>query len=281
MALATRDDAVPDMAGLGLERWGVLVARGAVWAVALLVLLFLALPTLIVVPVSLNTSKYLDFPPEALTLRWYREFLGDPKWIAATTLSFRIALTVMAVSVVVGTMAALAMVRGLRGGGTTINALVMAPLIVPTIVYAIAVLIFFTPMGLAGTFWGYVLAHSALAVPYVVLMVSAALYRSDPSLEMAALSLGANRMQAIWLVTLPTIRPALAAGAIFAFLTSFDDATISFFLANLTDVTLPRKMFENLQFYISPVLAAVATLLTIFTVVLAGSAHWLRSRSAG
>lgn len=257
------------------------MARIFVWGLAGLVLVFMAIPTLIVIPVSLNTSKYLDFPPEGLTLRWYEEFLTDAKWIAATTLSFRIALTVTIASLVVGTMGALALVRGLRGGGVAVNALVTAPLIVPGIVYAIAVLLFFTPLGIAGTFWGYVLAHTAISVPYVVLMVSAALYRTDPSMEMAALSLGANRFQAIWHVTLPTIRPALAAGGIFAFLTSFDDATISFFLANLSDVTLPRKMFENLQFYISPTLAAVATLLTIFTLVLAGLAQWMRVRSGG
>jgi mannopine transport system permease protein len=257
------------------------VGRVLALAFAAIVLLFMAIPTIIVIPVSLNTSKYLDFPPEGLTLRWYGEFLGDAKWIAATTLSFRIAIVVTAASLVVGTMGALAIVRGLRGGGVAINALVMAPLIVPGIIYAIAVLIFFTPLGISGTFWGYVLAHTAIAVPYVVLMVSAALYRTDPSMEMAALSLGANRFQAIWHVTLPTIRPALAAGGIFAFLTSFDDAVISFFLANLSDVTLPRKMFENLQFFISPTLAAVATLLTIFTLILAGLAQWMRARSAG
>lgn len=266
-------------ASVGAPSRRIPVARILVWGLAGLVLLFMAIPTLIVIPVSLNTSKYLDFPPEGLTLRWYEEFLTDAKWIAATTLSLRIALTVTLASLVIGTMGALALVRGLRGGGVLVNALVTAPLIVPGIVYAIAVLLFFTPMGISGTFWGYVLAHTAIAVPYVVLMVSAALYRTDPSMEMAALSLGANRFQAIWHVTLPTIRPALAAGGIFAFLTSFDDATISFFLANLTDVTLPRKMFENLQFFISPTLAAVATLLTLFTLVLAGLAQWLRVRA--
>jgi mannopine transport system permease protein len=110
-----------------------------------------------------------------------------------------------------------------------------------------------------------------------VLIVSAALYRFDASIELAALSLGASRLQAIWHVTLPSIRPAVAAGAVFAFLTSFDDATVSFFLANLTDVTLPRKMFENLQFFISPVLAVVATLLTVVTLVLVGGVQWLRA----
>lgn len=254
------------------------VGRIVLWIFALLVLVFLALPTLVVVPVSLSPTEYLHFPPDSVTLRWYREFVTDPKWIAATVLSLEIALVVTVLSTVTGTMAALAIVRGLRGGGPWLNALVAAPLIVPTIVYAIAVLLFFSRFAVSGSFAGFVLAHSALGVPYVVVIVSAALYRTDPSLELAALSLGASRLRAIWSVTLPTIRPALAAGAIFAFLTSFDDATVSFFLADLTGVTLPRKMFENLQFFVSPVLAVVATLLTLVTLVLVGGAEWLRTR---
>ncbi|MFO1060010.1 MAG: ABC transporter permease [Dongiaceae bacterium] len=253
-------------------------ARLALLLLAGSVLLFLALPTLIVVPVSLSPTDYLDFPPKSLTLKWYVAFFTDPKWVRATVLSFEIGLAVTAVSLIVGTMAALAIVRGLKGGGALVNALVAAPLIVPTIVYAIAALLLFSRLGLSGTFGGFVVAHSALATPYVVLIASAALYRTDPSLELAAIGMGASRLGAIWHVTLPAIRPALATGAIFAFLTSFDDATVSFFLANLTDVTLPRKMFENLQFFISPVLAVVATLLTVFTLVLAGVAQRLRGR---
>ncbi len=180
------------------------------------------------------------------------------------------------VSTVIGTMAALAIVRGLGGGGPWLNALVTAPLIVPTIVYAIAVLLFFSKLGLSGSFTGFVLAHSALAIPYVVIIVSAALYRFDASTELAAQTLGASRLQAIWYVTLPSIRSAVVTGAVFAFLTSFDDATVSFFLANLTDVTLPRKMFENLQFSITPVLAVVATLLTLLTVILVSVTQAIR-----
>ncbi|MBL8583312.1 MAG: ABC transporter permease [Rhizobiaceae bacterium] len=246
-----------------------------------LVLVFLALPTIVVVPVSLSPTEYLSFPPESLTLRWYGEFLTDEKWVRATLLSLRIGLSVTLLTTIVGTMAALAIVRGLRGGGPLVNALVTAPLVIPTIVYAIAILLFFSKIGVSGSFWGFVFAHSALAVPYVVLIVSAALYRFDASTELAAQSLGASRVQAIWHVTLPAIRPALATGAIFAFLTSFDDATVSFFLANLNDVTLPRKMFENLQFFVSPVLAVVATLLTLFTLALFGAAQWLRTNRNG
>jgi mannopine transport system permease protein len=243
------------------------------------ILVFLAVPSLVVVPLSLSPTDYLHFPPKGLTLRWYHEFLTDARWIAATTLSLRVGVVVMLLSTVVGTLAALAIVRGLRGGGPLVNALVSAPLIVPTIVYAIAVLLFFSQLGLSGSFWGYVFAHSALAVPYVVLIVSAALYRTDISLELAAQSMGASRLGAVLHVTLPAIWPSIAAGAIFAFLTSFDDAVISFFLADLDGVTLPRKMMENLQFTVSPVIAVVATLMTVATLLLVGLAHWLRGRA--
>ena len=254
------------------------VGRWLLIGLCIVVLVFLALPTLVVVPVSLSETNYLAFPPKGLSLRWYQEFLTDPKWLAATWLSLRIAVVVTVVSLIVGTMAALAIVRGLRGGGPWINALVAAPLIIPTIVYAIAVLLFFSKVGLSGSFLSFVLAHSALAVPYVVLIASSALYRFDASTEMAALNLGASRFQAIWHVTLPAIRISLATGGVFAFLTSFDDAVVSFFLANLTDVTLPRKMFENIQFFVSPVLAVVATLLTVFTLCLFGLTQLFRRR---
>ena len=253
------------------------VGRVLLIGASILVLIFLALPTLVVIPVSLSPTDYLAFPPTHLTLRWYVQFLTDEKWVRATLLSLRIGLTVTIFATVVGTMASLAVVRGLRGGGPLVHALITAPMVIPTIVYAIAILLFFSRLGISGSFWGLVFAHCALAVPYVVLIVSAALYRCDASTELAAQSLGASRLQAIWHVTLPAIRPALATGAIFAFLTSFDDATVSFFLANLSDVTLPRKMFDNLLFFVSPVLAVVATLLTLLTLVLFAAARWLSS----
>lgn len=265
---ASASDLQPRKAKAPRPTW----SRIGLWVFATIVLLFVALPTLIVVPVSLSATEYLQFPPRELTLHWYELFLTDPGWIRATALSFQIALVVTVIATVIGTMGALALVRGLKGGGI-VNALIAAPLIVPTIIYAIAILLFFAQFKMNGTFLGLVLAHSALASPYVVIIVSAALYRSDPRLELAAQSLGASRARAIWHVTLPSVRPALATGAAFAFLTSFDDATVSFFLANLSDKTLPRKMFENLQFFISPVLAVVATLLTLFTLVLIGGAQ--------
>lgn len=245
--------------------------------VSSLILVFVALPTLIVVPVSLSATEYLSFPPRELTLQWYHEFFTDPAWVRATILSIQIAAVVTVVSVLIGTMAALGMVRGM-GGSSWMSILASAPLIIPTIIYAIAVLLFFSQIRVAGSFLGFVLAHSALATPYVVIIVAAALYRSDPSLELAAMNLGAPRWRAILEVTIPSIRPAIVTGGAFAFLTSFDDATVSFFLADLQDMTLPRKMFENLQFFISPVLAVVATLLTISTVAIIGVLSYWQSR---
>lgn len=247
------------------------LGKGSFYLFCGAVLLFLVLPTLLIVPISFGAAEYLQFPPHSYSTRWYVKYFHDPAWIHATQFSFEIALLVMVVATVIGTLAALALVRGRIAGRSWINALVTGPLILPTIVYAIAVLLFFAPLGLTGTLEGFVLAHSVLAVPYVVLIVSAALYRFDPNLELAALSLGASPLRAAVHVTIPLMFPAVLTSATFAFLASFDDATVSFFISGLTDVTLPRKMFEDVQFEVSPVLAVVSTLLTLFTLLLIGA----------
>jgi mannopine transport system permease protein len=243
------------------------------------ILLFLILPTLIILPISLGGAEFLQFPPQSLSLRWYEEYVSDPGWIRPTTFSFEIAIIVTLVASVVGTLAALALVRGSLRGRPALNALVIAPLIVPAIVYAIAVLFWLGPLRWTGTLHGFVLVHSAMAVPYVVLLVSAALYRVDPSLELAAVSLGASRGRAIIGVTLPLVVPAIVAGAAFAFLASFDDATVSFFISGVSDKSLPRKMFENIEFSVSPVVAVVSTLVTVVSIGLLGIARLAQVRS--
>jgi mannopine transport system permease protein len=244
------------------------------------ILVFLILPTLIILPISLGGADFLQFPPQSLSLRWYEEYFNDPGWTRPTTFSFEIATIVTVVATVVGTLAALALVRGSLRGRPVLNALVIAPLIVPVIVYAIAVLFWFGPLRWNGTLHGFVLAHSAMAVPYVVLLVSAALYRVDPSLELAAISLGASRGRAILGITLPLVVPAVIAGAVFAFLASFDDATVSFFISGVTDKSLPRKMFENVEFSVSPVVAVVSTLVTAVIIGLLAVARLAQVRSA-
>lgn len=250
-------------------------------ALAVAVLLFLLLPTLIIVPMSLSPSTVLRFPPPGLSLRWYREFLSDPDWVSATLFSTQVATLTTAVSVVVGMAGAVALVRGRVPGRETLEALLLAPLIVPPIIVAIAVYLQFAPLGLTGTVPGFVLAHTALAVPYVVLVVSAALQRVPPSLELAGLNLGASRLRCFGRITLPLIAPAVAAGAVFAFLASFDETVVSFFISGSEHKTVTRKMFEDIEFNLSPVIAAASTVFIAITLVLMAAATAAQASGKG
>ena len=232
------------------------------------VLVFLLVPTLIIVPMSLSPDSFLRFPPPGVSWRWYHTFFSDPDWVSATLFSVEIAASTMVTSVVVGTAAAMALVRGRLPGRSTIEALLLAPLIVPPIIVAIAVYLQFAPLGLTGTVPGFVLIHTALAVPYVVLVVSAALQRLPPSLELAGLNLGASRLTCFRRITLPLIAPSVLAGAVFAFLASFDETVVSFFISGTEQKTVTRKMFEDIEFDLSPVIAAASTVFIVATVLL-------------
>lgn len=253
------------------------LSPGAVllWAYSLLVIAFLLFPTLLLVPVSFGSAQHLEFPPRALSLRWYAAYLSDADWIGPTLFSLRVAALTLVIATVIGTMAALAMVRGRLRASAPLSAFLVSPLIFPGIVYAIAVLFLFASARLTGTLAGFVLAHTVLASPYVVLIVSAALARIDPDLELASLSLGASRLTSILRVTLPLVLPGILSGAAFAFHASFDDATVSFFISGVYDKSLPRKMFENVEFSVSPVLAVVSTLFTAVTLAAVGVVYTL------
>ena len=237
-------------------------------ALCLAILVFLMAPTLLILPMSFSPTDYLVFPPRGFSLKWYKLFLTDPDWVAATLFSLQIAALTTVASCVTGTMASLALVRGRLPGRQVLEALVLAPLIVPHIIVAIAVYLQFAPLGLAGTRLGFVLVHTALAVPYVVLVVMAALQRVPPSLEMAGLNLGASRLRCFWSITIPLIRPALLAGTVFAALASFDETVVSFFLSGVEHKTVTRKMFEDIEFNLSPVIAAASTVFVVGTVAL-------------
>jgi mannopine transport system permease protein len=254
---------------------GTLIFGGVVGSI----LFFLILPTLIVIPMSLGTSAYIEFPPRGLTLRWYLDYLRDPDWMAATLFSLRIALATTVCATVIGILAAIALVRGNLPGKSVIQALILSPMVVPHIVIAIAVYLFFAPLRLTGTFIGFLVAHTMLSVPYVVITVTAALQRFDPALELAALNCGANRAQAFFFVVLPGIRPGLVAGAVFAFIASFDEATVAFFISGIEGKTITRKLFENIDFNLTPVIAAVSTLLTALSLLLMGAIELSKRRS--
>jgi mannopine transport system permease protein len=242
------------------------------------ILLFLVLPTLLVIPISLNDSSYIEFPPKSLTLRWYIDFLSDPDWREATIFSLKIALSTTIASTVIGTLAAIGLVRGNLPGKSLLQALSLGPMIVPHVVFGVALYLIFSPLGLTGNFVGFLIAHTVLSVPYVIVTVSAALERFDPSLELAALNCGASRGRAFISVVLPNIAPAVATASVFAFLASFDEATVAFFISDTGGKTISRKMFEDIDFNLTPVIAAVSTLLVAVSLVLMGSIHLLTGR---
>ena len=242
--------------------------RIALYALVGLILVFLILPSVLVVPMSFSPTDFLQFPPTGFSTRWYVAYLSDSGWIDATWFSVQIAVLVTIASVVIGTMASIALVRGDVPGQDAVGAILLAPLIVPHVIVAIAVYFQFAPLGLVGTRLGFLLIHTALAVPYVVLVVTAALQRLPPSYEMAALNLGASRLRSFQKITLPLITPAIAAGAVFAFLASFDETVVSFFISGVENKTITRKLMEDIEFNLSPLIAAASTIFVVATVLL-------------
>jgi mannopine transport system permease protein len=263
------------LARLALLPWG----RFTLNATVAFILLFLLLPTLIVIPMSFGEAAFIQFPPRGLSLKWYGEYLSDADWIGATWFSFKTAFATTFAATLIGTLAALALVRGRLPGAAAIQVLTLAPLIVPHIVLAVALYLVFAPIGLTGNFPGFIIAHTMLSVPYVVLTVTAALQRIDPSLELAALNCGASRSQAFLHVVLPNIAPGVAAGAVFAFLASFDEATVAFFISGVEGKTITRKLFEDIDYNLTPVIAAASTLMMLVSLLLMGGVEWLRARS--
>lgn len=255
--------------------------RGALAVLAGLTVLYLIAPVFVVVPISFGESSYLDFPPENLSMRWYSNYFEDTSWVDSTLASLKIGLLVTVLSVVLGTLAALGMVRGrypLRGA---VAGLVLAPVLVPYVIVGLAVYAAFLRAGLTQTTLGFVLIHTCLAVPYVVINVSAALFSFDRTLELAAMSLGAGPVGAFVRVTLPIIAPSVLTGALFAFVTSFDEVVTSVFLSGPELTTLPVQMWSGVRVTIDPTVAAVSSMLLLVTLCLftgAGVARAFRTR---
>jgi putative spermidine/putrescine transport system permease protein len=244
-----------------------------------LILLFLIFPIVVVVTVSFSSATYLTFPPPAFDLRWYRAYFGSADWLRPTWLSLWVAAAVVVLSTSLGTLASLGIARLPPALRVVASGLILSPLIVPVVVVAIGIYYAFSRYGLIGTPAALVLAHTCLAVPFVVTSVSASLSGIDPRLRQAALSLGATPRGTFFQVTLPLIRPGILVGALFAFISSFDELVVSLFLSGSGAVTLPRRMWDDLRFAIDPTIAAVSTLTIVLTAALLGAAHLLRRRT--
>lgn len=228
-----------------------------------LILLFLLAPIVVVVATAFTTSNYPVFPPEGFTLRWFERFMGMSEFTDAIRLSTALALASTAVSTVLGTFAALALVRWRIPGRAAISALMLSPILFPAIVLGLALLVFYHRIGLSGSFVGLVTAHSLLTTPFVIRLVSASLADFDPAVEEAARNLGAGWWRTFLQVTLPLIRPGVLAGALFAFIISFDELVITLFLAGPGLETLPIRIFTYVEYSSDPTISAISTALIV------------------
>jgi ABC-type spermidine/putrescine transport system permease subunit II len=228
--------------------------------VSILVLAFLCLPVIIVVAMSFSSAKSLEFPPPGLSLRWYGTFFGDSRWLDAGTNSVLLAGLASTIALLLGTVASYALLRGRFPGRRLIEANFMAPIIVPSIITAVALFIAFARTGVRGTFGALVLAHTILVVPYVVLIMRVAIKSFDERIEQVAFTLGASKLRVLWSVVLPNLVPSAVAAWIFAFIISFDEVVVTLFLSG-TYMTIPKRMFNELIMQINPTITAIATIL--------------------
>ncbi len=243
------------------------------------VLLFLLLPILVIIPLSFSDSSFLAYPIPGWSLRWYEELFSSSDWARAARNSFIVAPLATLLATTLGTMAAVGLARTRFFGKGIVTGLLIAPMVVPIVVVGVGTYLFFARMGLSDSYTALVLVHAALGAPFVVTTVLATLQSFNQNLVKASLSLGASPLETFFRVTLPVIAPGVISGALFAFATSFDEVVVTLFLAGPEQVTLPRQMFTGIRENISPTIAAVATLLILFTASLMMVLEWLRGRS--
>src|SRR6185437_7660731 len=229
-----------------------------IWLGAAAALVVLLLPVVIVVMAGLTAGEYLTFPPQGLSLRWVIAFLRSPTFFPAYLFSLELAAVTMAISTVMGTMAAVYVTRTRFKGAPTMRGLFMSPIVLPGLVLGLALYVFYvtTNIGLARTFGGLLIGHVLVTSPFVLVTVSASLVGFDLSLEEAARSLGAGPLQAFRLVTLRIIAPAVSAGAIFAFIISFGQFDLSLYLGTPNLTNLPYAMYISLRYKFDPTAAA-------------------------
>ena len=244
------------------------LGRPLLWTYCVLTLVFLCAPILIVVVVSFNASEFIEFPPRAWSLRWYQNYFSARQWVEPTLLSLRIAFVTMVLATVLGTAAAIGLTRGRFRGRRMLEFFFVSPMVMPTIVLAIGLYLLFARFKLVGQPLALYLAHTVVAAPLVIVIVSAALKTTDSAIELAARSLGAGYFRTLWHVTLPAILPSVVSGAAFAFLLSFDEVVLAIFLGGPATTTLPKRMWESVRYEIDPTLTAISTLLVIIPIVI-------------
>jgi len=251
-----------------------------------LIFFFLIFPIIVIIPLSFNAENYftftpamLSFSPEGYSLKHYQDFFTNSDWQSALRNSFSIAPVATLLSVSFGTLAAIGLSQSHVPFRGAIMAILISPMIVPLIISAAGMYFFYSRIGLQGTFAGVVLAHAALGTPFVIITVTATLIGFDQSLVRAAANMGAGPVRTFFKIQMPLILPGVISGALFAFITSFDEVVVVLFVGSAGQKTLPWQMFTGLREQISPTILAVASLMVAVSILLLTTLELLRRRS--
>ncbi len=238
------------------------------YASAAIIMLLLVIPTLIVIPMSFSDSQYLEFPPSNWSMRWYYEYFESARWMRATATSFQVGFLTMILATPLGTMAAYALFVSGHKLARVVFTFLITPMIVPVILIAIGIFYAYGKAGLNNTIPGLVLAHTVLAIPLVMIVITAALRTYDLNQERVARSLGATRTKAFFVITLPQIKFSVVTSALLSFLTSFDEVIVAIFVSGGSNATLTKHMFAALRDYIDPTIASISTLMILISTTL-------------
>lgn len=249
------------------------------WWIVLGVLAFLSAPAFLMIPLSFDSGSGLTWPPKGFSLQWYEQMFTSPVWMQAITRSLIVGVGTGLLAMLIGTPAAFLLVRANMRGKSAMLAFVLSPIVVPRMIIAVGMFYFFARVGLVGSMIGLILAHTVVAVPYVVITMMAVLRNYDTRLDLAAQSLGAGPWSTLRFVTFPILGAGLMSSFLFAFATSFDELTIALFASGGLNATLPKQFWDEVTLQISPVIAAVSTCLFIFIAALIWLADRLRRRS--
>ena len=230
--------------------------------------LFMVGPLVVVIGVSFTPTGYLEFPPSGLSLRWFTAILDNPDFIDAAWVSLKLGIASATVSTIIAVPAALAIGREKFSGRDALQALFLSPLTVPTVVLGIAFLRLLSVLELNGTFVGLMLCHAIIITPFVLRLILSSVVGMDRSIEKAAISLGASNWTVFRRITMPLIMPGIVGGWVLAFITSFDELTVTVFIVNPSTTTLPVRLFSHITQTTDPLIASVSTVVILFTVAL-------------
>ncbi|GAU86780.1 ABC transporter permease [Bosea sp. BIWAKO-01] len=244
----------------------------------LLILAYLVVPLLIVVPLSFSDTTYLVFPPRGFSWRWYAEIFSNPAWLRAFQKSLLLGVLTAIFATALGTLAAMAIVRLQRGAAFVVSTMFLVPQIVPAVITALGAFLLLNASGLYGTFAGLLIMHVMMALPLVIITMTAALRQLGEGLNLAARVLGATPAKAFAYVTFPAVAPSIAVGAVFAFFISFDELVVTLFISG-SHATMPVRIWADVKQELTPVVPAAATLLTVIVAVLAIPIEIYRQRT--